>query len=360
MKLPLSWIKEFVSTDLSPSEIADILTMAGLEVDGIEAVTAPFSNVVIAKVLEVEPHPQADRLQLATVTDGTNTTKLVCGAPNCRAGLVTALARVGAVLQKNEEKPLKIKKGKIRGVESLGMLCSDAELGLSGEADGIIEFPEDSELGKDLSLGLDEHILEISLTPNLNHCSCALGVARELAGFLNTSLSMSTTEIKENTAQIDSLASVKVEEAELCPRYTCRLVQNVKVGPSPKWLQERLEHCGIRSINNVVDVTNLVLMEFGHPLHGFDLDQLSGQRIIVRRATEGESFTTLDEQKRTLSKDMLMICDAEKPVAIAGVMGGANSEVSENTRNVLLESAYFQASSVRRTSKKIRTYHRSF
>ncbi|MBB64434.1 MAG: phenylalanine--tRNA ligase subunit beta [Waddliaceae bacterium] len=352
MKLPLSWIKEYIDIDLNTEELSDTLTMLGLEVEGIEPEELPFSNVVVAKVIEAKPHPEADKLQIAEVFDGTDTYQVVCAAPNCREGLYTAFARTGGWLLDSEGKKHKIKKGKLRGVESFGMLCSGKELQVSSDNDGIMELDSTYELGTNLSSIYGDTILDIALTPNLNYCSSVLGIARELSAALRLPIKQEAVQVKEiGEKNIDNYTSVTVEETELCPRYSCRLIKNVKIAPSPTWLSKRLEACGVRSINNVVDATNYVLMELGHPLHAFDFDQLDGKKIIVKCATEGEEFTTLDSQKRTLRSDSLMICDGAKSTAIAGVMGGELSEVSDNTTNVLLESAYFNPSSVRRTSK---------
>ncbi|MEM1282886.1 MAG: phenylalanine--tRNA ligase subunit beta [Chlamydiota bacterium] len=354
MKVPLSWLKKYINIELPPIEIAKILTMAGLEVDAIEKLDFGFSNVVVGRVLVTEKHPNADKLCVAQVSDGQETFQLVCGAPNCRAGLVTAFAKVGALLPDDGEKPFKVKKSKIRGVESLGMLCSESELKISDDNDGIIEFDDSYQVGDDLAELLSDIVFEISLTPNLGHCSNVYGVARELHAATETSLSFPVIHVDEQSDEsIENVASVDVHDKELCPRYACRLIKNVTIAPSPQWLQNALIASGIRPINNIVDITNFVLLELGHPLHAFDYDQLEGHRIVVRRAKKLEPFTTLDDKERVMHHEDLMICDGVKPVAIAGVMGGQNSEVGETTKNVLLESAYFDPSSVRRTSKRL-------
>lgn len=354
MKLPLSWIKEFINPELSIEEISHVLTMAGLEVDSIENAPLPYTQVIVSKVLSTKPHPEADRLCIATVFDGSVENQVVCGAPNCRKGLVTAYAKVGAKLDLNSDKPFKIKKSKIRGVESMGMLCSEQELDLSEEAEGIIELPSDLAPGTSLEALYGDHILEISLTPNLGHCSSVLGVARELFAATEAPIHLPKIEPKENPHDcIEDSVRIFVQNSEHCPRYACRLIKGVKIAPSPAHLRQRLERCGLRSVNNVVDITNLVLLEFGHPLHAFDFDKLSGQQIIVRDAQKQEKFQTLDGQIHSLNKEALLICDKEKPVALAGVMGGLNSEVSTTTQNILLESAYFQANNIRRTSKSL-------
>ncbi len=353
MKLPFSWIKECISLSQSSADIAKILTSAGLEVEEIDVQRPRFSGVVAAKVLETHPHPNADKLQLATLTDGTETLHVVCGAPNCRPGLVTALAKVGAVLPDGEG-TFKVKKASVRGSESHGMLCSPKELEFGEDHDGIIELPENTPLGMDLAFHHSEEILSIALTPNLNHCANLQGVVRELSAFLSLPYGLPRSSVHEDASKtIQEAVIIEVHDYERCPRYTCRMIEGVKVGPSPDWLRKRVEQCGIRSINNIVDATNYVLLELGHPLHAFDFDRLSGATLQIRTANSGETLTTLDGKERQLTQEMLLICDKDKPVAIAGIMGGANSEVSDNTTNVLIESAYFSPTHIRRTSKAL-------
>ncbi len=352
MKLPLSWLKELIPFELPLEELSDRLTLAGLEVEEISKRELPFTNVVVGKVLECEKHPEAEKLNVTKVTDGSDEFQVVCGAPNCRKGLTVAFARPGARLTDPEGKVTKIKKTKLRGIESLGMICSEQELGLSDEHDGILEMEESLEAGTPLEELYGDTILDIALTPNLNYCANVIGVARELSALIQKEWKAPEFSINEGNTPIENKTSVTVEAKEQAPRYACRLIENVVVAPSPQWLIQRLEGCGVRSVNNVVDATNLVLMETGHPLHGFDFDQLAGGKIVVRMAEEGEKFQTLDEATHTLSSQNLLICDAEKPVALAGVMGGLNSEVSDETTNVLLESAYFNPSIVRLGSKQ--------
>lgn len=353
MKIPLSWLKEFVDLDLPIQQLDKILTLSGLEVDAVETLTPGFQKVVVGSIIQVEKHPDADKLSVALVSDGTDEYQVVCGAPNCRTGIKTAFAMVGARLQDDEGKQFKIKKSKLRGVESLGMLCTGKELGISEEHEGIMEFAEHLQVGSDLQELYGEVVLEVSLTPNLNHCASMIGVARELAAATHQVVRLPKIELTEEGGKIDEVARVSIEDKVNCPRYACRIIQNVKIGPSPDWMQKKLIASGIRPVNNIVDITNYVLLETGHPLHAFDLDQLAGHEIIVRHSEEGESFVTLDGKTRSLMSDDLMICDQEKPIAIAGVMGGSNSEVSDQTKNILLESAYFLPSSVRRTSKRL-------
>lgn len=353
MRIPLSWLKEFIHLDASPSELAQVLTMVGIEVDRYETISHPWKGIVVGHVLEAERHPNADKLTVASVSNGKEIYQVVCGAPNCRAGLKTAFAQEGAILTETDGKEFKIKKTKIRGVESCGMLCSGQELQLSEEHDGIVELPSHLQAGTPLEEIYTDVIFEISLTPNLGHCASVMGIARELAAIKGLSVQEPKIFLKEEASRIENSVQVIVTHPEACPRYTCRLIKGVQVGPSPDWLKSRLEKCGLRSINNVVDVTNYVLMEMGHPLHAFDFDKLQGHTIHVKKAQEGELFKTLDDKERILNQQDLLICDAERPVAIAGVMGGLNSEVSHHTHNILLESAYFDPVSVRKTSKHL-------
>lgn len=337
---------------MSPLDIAKKLTMAGLEVDAIEPVTMTFQGVVVGRVIDVITHPNADKLAIATVTDGKDSFQVVCGAPNCRKGIKTAFAKIGATLTDEQGKSFKIKNTKIRGVESCGMLCAADELQVGDENTGIIELPEEAVEGSDVSDIFGDCAFEISLTPNLGHCASLHGVARELSAVTGANITLPDFTIpKEAAPSIHEMIKVHVEDQEKCPRYSCRMIRGVKVAPSPKWLKQRLEACGIRSINNIVDATNYVLLEFGQPLHAFDYDLLEGREIFVKCATEGDLFTTLDDKERTMMSDMLMICDRNKAVAIAGIMGGNNSEVSDNTVNILIESAHFKPTSIRRTSK---------
>ena len=293
MRIPLSWLKEYILLSLSPADIAKILTMAGLEVDSCETIGENLQGVVVGRIIESSKHPNGDKLSLAMVTDGKETYQIVCGAPNCRAGLKTALARIGVCL-KSGDQPFTIKKAKIRGVESLGMLCSASELGLSSDDEGIIELPDNLQEGTDLADIFADTYFDISLTPNLSHCTSVFGVARELAALTEQPLHLPQIIVKETENLIDNSIHVKILDKEACPRYACRVIKNVKIGPSPDWLKQRLEKCGIRSVNNIVDVTNYVLLEMGHPLHAFDYDKIEGEEIIVRKAKEGEGIQTLD------------------------------------------------------------------
>ncbi len=352
MQLPLSWLKEFLPLDnVSAETIANTLTLAGLEVDKLESIGPKFDQVIVAKVLHTEQHPDAERLRIATVDDGQERVQIVCGAPNCRAGIHVAMVRVGGTLYDEQGAAFKIKKSKLRGVESYGMLCSEKELGISQEDAGIVELPQEWALGSDLKNYYGDTIFHISLTCNINHANSVLGVARELAAFLNLPLKTHPLLVEENgTSSIEKLVNVEIHPSS--PRYACRLLEGVRTGPSPQWLKERIERSGMRSVNNVVDITNYVMLELGQPLHAFDADKIQGT-LRVTMADEGTPFTTLDDKERLLKAHNLVICDDCGPLAIAGVMGGKKSEVGLHTHRVLLESAYFLAETIRKSSKEI-------
>lgn len=352
MRIPLSWLNEYIPLTLPPNKIAEMLTMAGLEVDSFETVGDNLKDIVVGLILDVRKHPNADKLNVASVTDGKEVYQVVCGAPNCRPGIKVALAQVGIVL-KTGDQTLEIKKAKIRGIESQGMLCSEKELGLSDEHEGILELPEKFSLGASLAKDYSNTYFNISLTPNLSHCSSIFGVARELAALTEQNLHPVEISLNEGKTAAKKSLKISVLDKKECPRYVCRVIKNVKVGPSPDWLKERLKQCAVPSINNIVDVTNYVLLEMGHPLHAFDLDKLEGKEIIVRKARAGEQIKTLDDKERILDEQMLVICDHSKPVAIAGIMGGFESKIEGTSCHVVLESAYFDPISIRRTSKKL-------
>ncbi len=354
MRVSFNWLKEMVETALPPEELAEKLTMAGVEVEKIERPGEKLNDVVVGKVLSVERHPNADKLTLCRVDSGRGEFQIVCGAPNVRDGAKVAVGLVGAVLSDGSTLR-KLRKARIRGVDSEGMICSEMELGLGENAAGIIILPDEYEVGQSLAsaLGLDDAIFVIDVTPNRPDCLSILGVAREVAAILDTEVKPLSREIVESEEHSSKYASVETRDLDLCPRYCARVLTGIRVGPSPAWLKQRIELCGVRAINNIVDATNYVMLEMGQPLHAFDMEKLKEQRVVVRTAGNGETIVTLDGQQRTLTSDMLVIADAQKAIAIAGVMGGANTEVDERTTCVLLESAYFKPSSVRRTSKKL-------
>ena len=355
MIFTLSWLKEYVEFDMSPEELAHSLTMGGLEVEAVEYRGKGLDNIVVAQILETRPHPGADKLQLCLVTDGERSYDIVCGATNMKAGDKVALAKIGAHLPPGPKFPegLKIKKAKIRGEVSEGMLCAENEIGIGQESEGIMILPDTAKIGSRLveELGLDDVVFEIGITPNRPDCLSLTGVAREVAVLSGTTVKYPDLSVQESGDEIAGLAKVELLDSDKCPRYSCRVIRGVTIAPSPQWLKTKLESSGIRSINNVVDVTNYVLLELGQPLHAFDYNLLSGHKIIVRAAERGETIETLDGIERKLTEEDLLICDAEKPVALAGIMGGATTEVSEGTTDILLESAYFNPVTVRQTSR---------
>ncbi len=357
MLISTKWLREMVALDdIDNQTIADRLTLSGLEVEGMIDMAADIHGVIVAQVAKKEPHPDADRLNLCQVETGTETVQVVCGATNFEQGDLVAFAPVGTVLPGG----LKIKKAKIRGQESFGMICSEKELGLSTEHAGIMNLTgtEGAKPGLVLAelLGRDDVVLEIGVTPNRPDALSHIGVAREVSVALEARRKVSAPTCAERGAPIDSMAHVTIQDPDGCPRYGCRVLEDVQVGPSPAWLVSRLASCGVRSVSNIVDITNLVMMERGIPLHAFDLDTIGKDReraeVIVRTAEEGETLTTLDDKERTLSGDDLVIADPVGPIALAGVMGGARTEVSDKTTRILLECAYFAPSRVRRTAKR--------
>ncbi len=351
MKFTLNWLKEYIDVDLPVEVVADRLTMLGLEVDNVTELFLGLDAIKVARIVNVRPHPDADRLTLCDVSLGAGEFQVVCGAPNARPGLITAIALPGVTLPSG----LKVKKAAIRGQESSGMLCSEKDLGISEDHSGIMELPSTAKEGDSLAdaLTLRDTLIEVDLTPNRPDCTSVLGIAREIAGFTNQKLRQPVNYELPPLTGAGVPFSVEVLDPEDCPRYGARLLQNVTISRSPWWLRQRLLAVGLRPINNVVDITNLVMLEYGQPLHAFDFHRLSGGKIVVRRARTGEHIVTLDGEKRQLDQEMLLICDAEKPVAVAGVMGGENSEVTDSTRDILLESACFNPLSVRRTARQL-------
>ncbi len=352
MKFTINWLKEYVDIgDLTPEALADHLTMLGLEVDSVTPLFQELAPFKTAKVLSVEPHPNADKLNLCEVAVGDETFSIVCGAPNVRKDLLTVIALVGTILPDGT----KIKASKVRGIKSFGMLCSERELGLSESHSGIMELPRETPHGQALieALGIDDILVEVDLTPNRPDCASVIGIAREVSSVTRTALNVPVKSAVLQHSNRDF--SVDIEDSEVCPRYAARLITNITIEESPWWIRKRLLSIGLRPINNVVDITNLVMMEYGQPLHAFDYDNIAGKQIIVRHPKNNEkTFTTLDGIERTLEPDMLMICDAKEPVAVAGVMGGMNSEVTDTTTSVLLESACFNAISIRRTARRLK------
>ena len=349
MKASLQWLKEYVPIDVKPEELGHLLTMAGLEVEGMETIGAGLEEVIVSRILEVRRHPNADRLSLCMVDTGKGVIQVVCGAPNVEAGLFSPLALPGTKLPNGGV----LKKGRIRGETSEGMLLAEDELGLTGDHSGIMILSGALSSGTPFSqvLSVPDTVFDLSITPNRPDCTCIIGIAREIAAVTGQTLRLPEIIFKEDEAAIEDLTSVSILDPQGCPRYTVGMIQGVKQGISPFWMRYRLYQSGVRSINNLVDVTNYVMLEMGQPLHAFDYQRLQENRIVVRRAAAGEEFSTLDGQNRKLNPDILMICDGEKPVALAGIMGGLNSEVVAETRDLLIESAFFDPVTVRRGSK---------
>ena len=352
MKFTLNWLQDYVdTTDLSPDQLAEQLTMLGLEVDSVVPLYQELAPLITGRVVSCEKHPNADKLSLCHVDVGEETVQIICGAPNVREGLSVVVALPGTTLPGN----FKIKKSKVRGIESCGMICSERELGLRDEHTGIMELPDGTEQGQSFikATGLDDTSVEIDLTPNRPDCASVIGVAREICGITKKQLKTPVIDSEIKRASTDF--SVNVESPELCPRYAGKLIKNIQIGPSPWWLRKLLISVGLRPINNIVDITNYVMLEYGQPLHAFDFDTLTGGRIIVRTPSSNEkTFTTLDGTERAIDSGMLLICDGVKPVALAGIMGGMNSEVTDKTTNILLESACFNAVSIRKTARRLK------
>lgn len=351
MKLSLNWLKEYVDIDVSPEELAHMLTMAGLEVEELEHLGRISDKVIVAKVVSVRKHPKADRLFLCDVDTGSSIVQVVCGAPNVEKGCLTPMALPAAELPGG----IVVKEGKLRGEKSSGILLAEDELGLTDDHSGIMILSPDLEIGKPLTqaLNLDDWAIDISLTPNRPDCASVIGVAREVAALTGKEIRLPEIDYVEEGAPISDVTSVDVEDSEGCPRYAAGMIQDVTLSPSPFWMRYRLHVSGTRSKNNIVDISNYVLLETGQPLHTFDYDQLSENRIVVKRADEGEKFFTLDEKERTLNNKHLMICDGQKPVGVAGIMGGMNSEISDSSKNILIESACFDPFTIRKGAKAL-------
>ena len=388
MKVTLNWLKQYVDFNWSPEELTGRLTMLGLEVEGVQKISGAFDGIVVAQVITRDKHPGADKLSLCRVNDGTGERQIVCGAQNFKAGDKVPLILPGASLpmKAGDKEPFTIKVGKIRGVESHGMMCSPQELGLPDQVDGLLILREDAKVGQPFGEYLgrsgSDVVYDLEVTPNRPDLNSVIGIAREIAAVTGnplripdvgqaSRLSPSSNPKLETGAtpvlRCADLVAVRIEDAEFCPRYTARVIKGVKIGPSPAWLRDTLEKVGIRSINNVVDVTNYVMLESGQPLHAFDYHLLQSRAgvspapdrrdacptIVIRRAAAGEKFKTLDNQERTLTNEMLLIADEQKGIALAGVMGGANTEINNSTVDVLIESAYFAPVNIRRTSKQL-------
>lgn len=351
MQISRNWLCDLLEEVPAVEELAELLTHAGLEVEAIDRLGQGLDHVVVGRVLEKRPVEGSDKLHLCSVDVGDGTPlQIVCGAANYEVGARVPTALVGAELPGG----MRIERRKLRGVESAGMLCSEVEIGISDESSGLMLLPEDAPVGTPIVdyLHLDDVVLTINATPNRPDWLSHLGVARELAAITGARLRMPEAKVREEGASASERIAIEIEAPDRCTRYAGRVVEGVRFGPSPLWMQQRLRACGVRALGNLIDVTNYVLLETGHPLHAFDLDQVRGGRIVVRRAGAGEKLTTLDDKERTLVEDDLVIADAERALVLAGVMGGADAEVGQGTTRVLLESAHFAPEGVRRASRR--------
>jgi len=352
MKVPVSWLKEYVSIDLPLKKLAERLTMAGSEVKGIQEAGGSWKNIFVGQIVDIKPHPNADRLSLVTVDLATEQLTVVCGAPNLKLGDKVAFARVGAeLIDGHSGQRVILKPARIRGVDSGGMVCSEKELAISDRHEDIMVLPPEAPVGARLTRSA---ILDLDITPNRPDLLSVIGIAREVAALTGQKPTIAEATYEEKGAAIEKKISVEIVDTDLCPRYCCSLINGIKIGDSPEWLKSRLSACGLRPINNIVDITNYVMLEYGQPLHAFDYDRIRGKRIIVRRASAAETIVSLEGVQRVLDGDMLVIADMERAIAIAGVMGGANSEVDQETSSILLESANFNPASIHYTSHRLR------
>ena len=349
MKTTLQWLREFVDIDMDVEPFADLLTMSGLEVEDVVRLGEGLDKVIVGEIIEVKPHPESDALHIAQVNTGGQTVEIVSSAPNVSVGLKTALALPGTRLPGG----LTVEKRKFKGVESSGVLLAEDELGITQDHSGLIELPENSKAGRaiDSILDVSDYLFDISITPNRADCLSIIGIARDISAILNKPLNIPKITVSEEGDDISSLTSVEVIDKDLCPRYAARVIQNITIKQSPLWMRMRLHALGVRDINNIVDISNYVMLEYGQPLHAFDYHLLEGNRIVVKRAKKGDTFFTLDAVERTLTEDILMICDGKRYVAIGGIMGGANSEIQDDTDTVLLESAFFHPPSIHRSAR---------
>jgi phenylalanyl-tRNA synthetase beta chain len=354
MKVSISWLKDYVDIKLPVSELAHKLAMAGTEVKGWQAIGGSWEGIVVGQIKAINPHPNADRLLLPTIDLGTEEKVVVCGAPNLRIGDKVAFAHVGAKLLDGHTGELfSLEAAKIRGVTSQGMVCSEKELGISDSHQEIMILPDGAPLGKPLADYMGDVILDLDITPNRPDCLSVIGIAREIAALTGQKVRLPADDYAESTTTIDSQVAVEIADPDLCPRYSASLVRGIKIGSSPPWMQQRLIAAGMRPINNIVDITNYVMLEYGEPLHAFDYNQIRGKKIIVRRAKKGEVMVTLDGNKRELKPNMLVIADTERAVALAGVMGGYDSEVTEATKDIFLEAASFNPACIYQTGHSL-------
>jgi phenylalanyl-tRNA synthetase beta chain len=364
MKVTLNWLKQYVDFNWSPEELTGRLTMLGLEVEGVQKISGAFDGIVVAQILTRDPVPGSDKLSVCRVNDGKGERTIICGAQNHKPGdkVPLILPNFALPLKAGDKEPFVIKERKVFGITSQGMMCSPQELGLPDKVDGLLILPADASVGKPFGEYLgrsgSDVVYDLEVTPNRPDLNSVIGIAREIAAVTGNPLKIPEVRSQKSEVRTEDLVSVRIEDAELCPRYTARVIKGVKIGPSPAWLRDTLEKVGIRSISNVVDVTNYVMLEIGQPLHAFDYHLIAKGKdgkptIVIRRAGDKEKFKTLDNQERTLTSEMLLIADEQKGIALAGVMGGANTEINNSTVDVLIESAYFSPVNIRRTSKQL-------
>jgi len=349
MRVTYNWISDFLDLTITPQEIAEKLTLSGTEVTSVESYNDFLKDVIVSEIKDILPVVDSDKLSLCKVFNGSETLDIICGAKNMKKGDKVALATIGAVLPKD----FKIKKSKIRGVTSYGMLCSEKELGFSEESSGIMILDDNLQIGKTLgeALNLFDTVIEYEITPNRGDCLSIVGIARELSALTGVPMKFPEFTLKPNNESIKDYIQVEIVDPSLCPRYSARLIKGVTIKDSPLWMKNRLSAVGLRPINNIVDITNYVMYEMGQPLHAFDYSFINGKKIIIRKSQKGYQFKTLDSKTHELKSDNLLICDAEKPIALAGVMGGENSEVIASTKDILLESAFFDPINIRKTAK---------
>ncbi len=350
MRVPVKWLKDYIDIEISPTDLANRLTMAGNEVKAVEIIGAHWNNIQVGQILAVNPHPNADRLRLATVQTSQGEQTVVCGAPNIEAGQKIAFASIGAeLIDGHMGQAITLRSAKIRGVESKGMICSEMELGISQNHEGILVLPPEAPVGELLKEYLGDAVIDLDVTPNRPDCLSVIGVAHEVAALTGNQVHIPEVKYSESEIRIEDKIVVEIQAPDLCPRYCASLITEIKVMPSPKWMQDRLLTCGMRPINNIVDIGNYVMLEYGQPLHTFDYDTILGRKIVIRCARSDEKIVSLDGVERKLSSKMLVIADEERAIAVAGVMGGANTEVSEKTTNILLEAASFKPTSIHST-----------
>src|SRR5689334_13951088 len=364
MKVTLNWLKQYVDFNWSPEELAERLTMLGLEVEGVQKIAGEFEGIVVAQILTRDKVPASDKLSVCKVNDGRGERTIICGAQNHQPGdkVPLILPNYALPMKPGDKEPFVIKERKVFGITSQGMMCSPQELGLPDQVDGLLILPQEAKVGQPFAEYLGrtsgDVVYDLEVTPNRPDLNSVIGIAREISAVTGNLLRIPETRSQKSEAGAADLVAVRIEDAELCPRYVARIVRGVKVGPSPDWLRLTLEKIGLRSISNVVDVTNYVMLETGQPLHAFDHHLVAKgatgkPTIVIRRAKEGEKFTTLDGIQRTLTSEMLLIADEQKGIALAGVMGGQNTEINDRTTDVLIESACFQPTNIRRTSKTL-------